>query len=67
MLEFMEADPLPIECQRCVDQYCDECDCLGLRWPLTEESQRQLDQIIEEKKRLVKLKREQMRKQKKQY
>lgn len=64
MLEFIEADPLPIECRRCIEtgaEDCDECDYMGLRFPLTEESQRRLSLIIEEKKRLAKLKREQIR------
>lgn len=42
-MEFIEADPLPIECQHCMEQNheeydCGECDCLGLRfWPSDEE------------------------------
>lgn len=56
MLEFVEADPLPIQCLRCLEQYCDECDYLGLRRLLTEESQQRLSQIKAQKKRLWELK-----------
>lgn len=52
MLEFKEADPLPAVCQKCVDEgreECDECDYLGERFPLTPESERELERIVKER------------------
>lgn len=55
-MEFVEAYPLPVQCQICGEQDCEECDYLGLRWLLTEEEQRRLDRIKAEKQRLWRLK-----------
>lgn len=54
-MEFIEANPLPIQCQSCGELDCEECDYLGLRWLLSEEDQRRLDRIKAEKKRLWRL------------
>lgn len=53
-MEFVEADPLPTQCQRCMEQHreeynCEECDYLGLRFRLSEEDQRRLDRIMVER------------------
>lgn len=53
-MEFIEAEPLPVQCQGCGAQDCEECDCLGLRWLRSEEDQQRLDRIIAEKQRLWK-------------
>lgn len=52
MLEFIEADPLPAVCRKCVDEGredCDECDSMGERWPLTPESKRELGRLVKER------------------
>lgn len=60
-MEFIEADPLPIQCQSCGEQDCGECDYTGLRWLLAKEDRRRLDCIIAEKQRLWRLKWKQAR------
>lgn len=60
-MEFIEADPLPVQCKKCAqlghEEYnCEECDCLGLRFRLSEEDQRRLDSIAAEKQHLWRLK-----------
>lgn len=49
MLEFIEADPLPAACQKCVDEDCDECEHMGERWPLSPEDARRLARITKER------------------
>ena len=51
-MEFIEADPLPIQCQGCGEQDCEECDYIGLRWMPSERDRHRLDCMIEEKQRL---------------
>ena len=34
-MEYIEANPLPIECQECQDEDCGECDVAGMRWYLS--------------------------------
>ena len=34
-MEYIEANPLPIECQECQDEDCGECDVAGKRWYLS--------------------------------
>ena len=41
-MEFIEAKPLPEACQRCIEQYCDECEHMGERWLLSPEDERRL-------------------------
>lgn len=54
-MEWIEADPLPVQCQGCEEQVCGEYDDSGLRWLLTEEDRRRLDRIVAEKQRLWRL------------
>lgn len=54
-MEFIEADPLPIQCRSCGEQDCGECDDCGLRWLLAKEDRHRLDCIIAEKQRLWRL------------
>ena len=44
-IEYIEADPLPLVCQQCKEQYCDECDHAGERWYLSER-----DELLLQKK-----------------
>lgn len=60
-MEYVEADPLPIQCQKCEEQYCEECDYLGQRFLTSEEDQRRLDRAITAKQRLWRLKWKQAR------
>lgn len=60
-MEFIEADPLPVQCQKCAElgceaYICEECDYLGLRFQLSEEDRHRLDGITAEKQRLWRLK-----------
>ena len=41
-MELIEADPLPEACRRCPDEFCDECEHMMERWPLSPEDQRRL-------------------------
>ena len=34
-MEYLEANPLPVECQNCEDEDCGECDFAGKRWYLS--------------------------------
>ena len=34
-MEYIEANPLPIECQECQDEDCGECDVAGKCWYLS--------------------------------
>lgn len=36
-MEWIEANPLPIECQDCQEEDCYNCDHAGKRWYLSEE------------------------------
>ena len=38
-MEWIEANPLPIECQECQEQDCLDCDTAGKRWYLSEEDE----------------------------
>lgn len=63
-MEYIEADPLPIECQHCgnlnnAEWNCEECDCLGLRFRPSDEDQRRLDRIMAERRRQWRLKQKQ--------
>lgn len=49
MLELIEADPLPNACRKCPDEFCDECEHMGERWPLSPEDERRLARIAKEK------------------
>lgn len=60
-MEFIEADPLPIQCRSCGEQACEECDHSGLRWLPAEADRRRLDRIIAEKQRLWRMKWKQSR------
>lgn len=37
-MEWLEADPLPAECQDCQGEDCYNCDHAGKRWYLSEEN-----------------------------
>lgn len=65
-MEFIEADPLPVECQRCMERDheecdCEECDYLGLRFRLSDEDQQRIDRITAENQRRLRLKWKQAR------
>ena len=34
-MEWIEVDPLPVECQNCKEQECYNCDWAGARWTLS--------------------------------
>ena len=36
-MEWLEADPLPLECQTCQESDCYACDHAGKRWYLSRE------------------------------
>ena len=36
-MEWLEADPLPVECQDCQEEDCYNCDHAGKRWYLSQE------------------------------
>lgn len=35
MLEYIEANPLPLACQNCQEEECYNCDHAGERWTLS--------------------------------
>lgn len=41
-MEWLETDPLPIECQNCLEDDCYNCDIAGQRWYLSPEDAFQL-------------------------
>lgn len=51
-MEYIEANPLPECCLNCTEPdegYCDECDHLGERFILSQEDQKQLDLLLEQR------------------
>lgn len=38
-MEWLEANPLPVECQNCEEEDCYNCDYAGKRWYLSEEDE----------------------------
>lgn len=48
-MEWLEANPLPIECENCEEEDCYNCDYAGKRWYLSEE-----DELKVRRKGLVK-------------
>ena len=48
-MNFIEANPLPKACQCCVEQYCDECEHMGERWPLSPGDVRRLERKARER------------------
>lgn len=51
-MEYIEANPLPECCQNCTEPdegCCDECDHLGERFILSEDDQRTLNALIEQR------------------
>jgi hypothetical protein len=41
-MEWVEADPLPVECQNCQEEDCYNCDTAGKRWYLPREDELRL-------------------------
>lgn len=41
-MEWIEADPLPLECENCQEEECYNCDYSGKRWYLSEEDYQNL-------------------------
>ena len=39
MMELLEANPLPVECQNCEEEDCYNCDNAGKRWYLPKEEE----------------------------
>ena len=70
-MQWIEADPMPEECQRCQEEDCYNCDAAGKRWFLSPEDtlriqragkiraiqrlQQQVKEIDEELERIAKL------------
>lgn len=48
-MEWLEANPLPVECENCEEEDCHNCDYAGKRWYLSEE-----DELNVRRKGLVK-------------
>jgi hypothetical protein len=48
-MEWLEANPLPVECENCQEEDCYNCDHAGKRWYLSEE-----DELRVRRKGLVK-------------
>lgn len=48
-MEWIEANPLPSECQKCQEEDCWECDYAGKRWYLS-----QADELRVKRKGLLK-------------
>jgi len=51
-MEYIEVNPLPECCQKCLEPdegYCDECDHLGERFVLSEEDQKLLNTLIDQR------------------
>lgn len=48
-MEWLEANPLPVECENCQEEDCYNCDYAGKRWYLSEE-----DELRVRRKGLVK-------------
>ena len=38
-MEWLEANPLPVECENCQEEDCYNCDLAGKRWYLSEEDE----------------------------
>lgn len=38
-MEWIEADPLPVECQDCQEEDCYNCNTAGKRWYLSQEDE----------------------------
>lgn len=41
-MKWIEADPLPVECQSCQEEDCYNCDTAGKRWELSREDELRL-------------------------
>lgn len=54
-MEWLEAEPLPIECQKCQEFDCYNCDYAGKRWYLSPEDDARIKHILSERalKRLI--------------
>lgn len=48
-MEWIEANPLPPECQGCKEEECYNCDCAGERWYLSEEGEQMIRWKMQEK------------------
>ena len=48
-MEWVEVERLPVECARCQEKECYNCDHAGKRWQLSRE-----DELLLRRKRLVK-------------
>ena len=44
-MKWIEADPLPVECQNCKEDDCYNCDYAGKRWYLPQEDQLRLKRM----------------------
>lgn len=44
LMVWIEADPLPLECENCPEEECYNCDYAGKRWYLSEEDYQKLQQ-----------------------
>lgn len=51
VLEYVEVQPLPKECEGCTEGDCYNCDYALERWHLTEESEKHLQDLWEQYKR----------------
>ena len=48
-MEWVEVNPLPVECESCKEEDCYNCDFAGKRWHLSE-----IDELMIRRKGLVK-------------
>lgn len=48
-MKWIEANPLPAECENCMQQSCYACDIAGVRWSLPER-----EELLLRRKMLVK-------------
>lgn len=45
-MEWIEADPLPVECEICQEAECYNCDYAMKRWYLSEEGEQRMRLIV---------------------
>ena len=48
-MEWLEANPLPVECGECQEDECYNCDIVGKRWHLSEEDELLIQRRLREK------------------